>query len=118
MHLGCQKIHGLPEVLWNHTVHIGRRIFSKGQVSVLGRSKKTGRIQHGISHQLRRHSMHILQEKVVTHMDSPCLDTHAHQRSLSVETASAGKLCELFCVYIANRLAPTIKTCFLYHNNR
>lgn len=118
MRLGCQK--RLPELVWNHIVHIGCRIFSKDQVSVLGRrSRKTGRMQHSTSHQLWIHSLHTLEEKVVTHTDSSCLDTHADGRSFGVENASAGKVCELFlCLHSKTFGSPTIKTCFLYHNNR
>lgn len=85
-----------------HSAYIQCRIFSKDQVSVLGRSKKTSCCVASSQHQLWRHPLHTLKEKAVTHTDSSCLDSHVDWRSLGVETASAGKLCELFCVYIAN----------------
>lgn len=56
-------------------------------------------MQHSTSHQLWIHSLHTLEEKVVTHTDSSCLDTHADGRSFGVENASAGKVCELFFVF-------------------
>lgn len=50
-------------------------------------------------------SLHILKEKIVTHMDPSCLDTHADGTSFSVNT-SAGRACEHFCVYKAKHLVP------------
>lgn len=76
---------------WNSHKVTGEKISFSGRIG--------DKEEHSTSHQLWIHSLHTLEEKVVTHTDSSCLDTHADGRSFGVENASAGKVCELFFVF-------------------